>query len=251
VRCNIGRRHCNGKRMLAPAACTLARETPSALPWRIMLHQARRILVINPNRNATCTAGIAAAMAAIPLPAGLVFDVVDLPEGPPAIASWEDWHAVALPLCRRVEREPAAAYVIACVSDPGLEAVRAATPKPVIGMFRAAVAAALTRGERFGVLAFVQPSLARQRRALQAMGVESRLAGHRPLDLPMEVLLDPEAPRGRIAEVARLLAADGAEAIVLGCTGLAGHARAAEDAAGVPVIEPCQAAAAMALLAVL
>jgi len=118
-------------------------------------------------------------------------------------------------------------------------------------MFRAAVAAALTRGERFGVLAFVQPSLARQRRALQAMGVESRLAGHRPLDLPMEMLLDPEAPRGRIAEVARLLAADGAEAIVLGCTGLAGHARAAEDAAGVPVIEPCQAAGAMALLAVL
>jgi len=118
-------------------------------------------------------------------------------------------------------------------------------------MFRAAVAAALARGERFGVMAFVQPSLARQRRALQAMGVEGRLAGHRPLDLPMETLLDPAAPRARIAAVAKALAADGAEAIVLGCTGLAGHAKAAEDAAGVPVIEPCQAAGAMAMLAVM
>jgi len=208
-----------------------------------------RILAINPNRNATCTAGIAEALAGIPLPAGLRFEVTDLPEGPPAIASWEDWHSVALPLCRRIEASPARAYIIACVSDPGLEAARAVTKAPVIGMFRAAVAAALARGERFGVMAFVQPSLARQRRALQAMGVEARLAGHRPLDLPMETLLDPAAPRARIAEVARALAADGAEAIVLGCTGLVGHARAAEDAAGIPVIEPCQAAGAMAMLA--
>jgi Asp/Glu/hydantoin racemase len=212
---------------------------------------ADRILVINPNRNATCTAGIAAALRPLALPPGLVFDVVDLPEGPPAIATWEDWHSVALPLCRRVERTAARAYIIACVSDPGLEAVRAITDRPVIGMFRAAVAAAMTRAERFGVLAFVAASLPRQRRALQAMGVEARLAAHLPLDLPMEVLLDPAAPRARIEAAARSLAAAGAEAIVLGCTGLAGHARAAEDAAGVPVIEPCQAAGAMALLATL
>jgi Asp/Glu/hydantoin racemase len=46
------------------------------------------------------------------------------------------------------------------------------------------------------------------------------------------------------------LAAEGAESIVLGCTGLASHAAAAEDAAGIPVIEPCQAAGLAALLAV-
>ena len=92
--------------------------------------------------------------------------------------------------------------------------------------------------------------LARQRRVLQAMGVEERLSGWEPLNLPMETLTDPAAPRGRIAHAARALAAGGAEAIVLGCAGLAGHAAAAEDAAGVPVVEPCRAAGAMALLAV-
>jgi allantoin racemase len=66
----------------------------------------------------------------------------------------------------------------------------------------------------------------------------------------METLTDPVAPRGRIAEAARVLAAGGAEAIILGCAGLAGHVAVAEDAAGVAVIEPCRAAGAMALLAV-
>jgi Asp/Glu/hydantoin racemase len=43
----------------------------------------------------------------------------------------------------------------------------------------------------------------------------------------------------------------GAEVVVLGCAGMAGHLAAAQDAAGVPVIEPCQAAGAQALMAVL
>ena len=54
----------------------------------------------------------------------------------------------------------------------------------------------------------------------------------------METLTEPEAPRARIRAVAKSLAAAGAGAIVLGCTGMAGHAAAAEDAAGLPVIEP-------------
>lgn len=210
-----------------------------------------RVLVVNPNNSLPCTEGIAAALR--PLASGAArFDVVRLPEGPPAIASWADWFAVAGPLRGLVEREEAAAYVIACVSDPGLDTVREATRRPVLGMLRCAVAAALGRGaERFGIIGFTDASLPRQRRVLQSMGVEARLSGWEPLNLPMETLTDPVAPRERIAAAARVLAAGGAEAIVLGCAGLAGHAATAEDAAGVPVIEPCRAAGTMALLAVL
>jgi Asp/Glu/hydantoin racemase len=210
-----------------------------------------RVLVVNPNSSVPCMEGIAAALR--PLASGAArFDVVRLADGPPAIASWAAWFAVAEPLRRLVEREEAAAYVIACVSDPGLDAAREATRRPVLGMLRCAVAAALARGaERFGIVGFADASLPRQRRALQAMGVEARLSGWEPLNLPMETLTDPAAPRARIAAAARALAAGGAEAIVLGCAGLAGHVAAAEDAAGVPVVEPCRAAGAMALLAVL
>jgi allantoin racemase len=210
-----------------------------------------RILIINPNSSRSCTAGIAEAVEPFAGAGMPRMDVIRLEDGPPAIITWRDWFSVAEPLCRTVEREPADAYLIGCVSDPGLEAVRGVTDKPVLGMFRCAVAAALTRAERFGIIGFTQKSLPRQRRALQSMGVEGQMAGWVPLDLPMEVLTDPVAPQARIAQAARHLADGGAEVIILGCAGMAGHVGVAMEASGLPVIEPCQAGAAAAILAVI
>lgn len=211
---------------------------------------AERILVINPNSSLSCTDGIATAIAPFAAPGLPRLDVMRIADGPPAIVTWRDWYGIAEPLCRVVESEPADAYVIGCVSDPGLEAVRTVTDRPVFGPLRCAVAAAMMRGERFGIIAFTDKSKPRQRRALQAMGVEGRLAGTIPLNLDMEVLTDPVAPRARLAEAAKELVALGAEAVILGCAGMAGHRAFAEDACGVPVIEPCQAAVSQALLAV-
>jgi Asp/Glu/hydantoin racemase len=211
---------------------------------------AERILVVNPNTTRSCTDGIALALAGFAAPGAPRFDVMQLETGPPAIVTWRDWFSVAEPLCRLVEREPAAAYVIACVSDPGVDAVRTVTRAPVFGPLRSAVAAALARADRFGIIAFGDASVARQLRTLAAMGVEARLAGHVPLNLPMETLTDPVAPRAALREAARRIVSAGAEAVILGCAGMAGHRAAVEDACGVPVIEPCQAAAALALQAV-
>jgi allantoin racemase len=210
-----------------------------------------RILVINPNSSESCTAGIAAAVAAFAAPGMPRIEVTRLADGPPAIVTWRHWYAVAEPLCRLVEREAAAAYVIGCVSDPGLEAVRLATDRPVFGLMRSAVAAGLARAERFGIIGFTDLSRPRQRRVLQAMGVEDRLAGFVPLNLDMEVLTDPVAPRPHLEAAARDLVAMGAEVVILGCAGMAGHRAAAEAACGAPVIEPAQAAAAQAVMAVL
>jgi len=207
-----------------------------------------RILVINPNSSDDCTAGIAAALAPFqPGSGGPRLDVVTLPEGPPAIYSWRDWHAVVEPLCRRVEREPADAYVIACASDPGIEAVRAVTSRPVFGVFRAAVATAVARAERFGVIAIVDASKARHRAALRAMGLEDRLAAEVAMNVSMETLLRPDAARARLIAAGEAIARAGGEVIILGCTGMAHHRAAIADATGLPVIEPCQAAAILAL----
>jgi Asp/Glu/hydantoin racemase len=210
-----------------------------------------RILVVNPNSSRSCTRGIEAALAGFAAPGLPRFEVTQLDDGPPAVITWRDWFSVAEPLCRLAEREQAAAYVIACVSDPGVDAVRTVTRAPVFGPLRSAIAAAIARADRFGIIAFADPSIQRQRRALAAMGVEARVAGHIPMNLPMEVLTDPAAPRAALCEVAGRLVAQGAEAVVLGCAGMAGHRAAVEAACGVPVIEPCQAAAALALQAVL
>ncbi|MDT8356322.1 aspartate/glutamate racemase family protein, partial [Roseomonas mucosa] len=113
-----------------------------------------RILVINPNSSPSCTDTIRASVQPQAMAHGPRLEVTGLPEGPPAIATWRDWHAVAEPLCRLVKAEPAEAYVIACVSDPAIDLLRSVTPRPVLGALRSGIAAAVARGERFGIIAF-------------------------------------------------------------------------------------------------
>ncbi len=208
-----------------------------------------RILVINPNSSEACGRGIAAAVAPFRV-GGAQIEVVSLAAGPSAIYSWRDWHAAVEPICQRIVAEESAAwdaYVIACASDPGIEAARAQTRRPVLGVFRSAVAMAAARAERFGVIAIVDASKERHLAALRAIGLDARLAGEIALNVTMETLLDPIASRARMIEIARALVAQGAQSVILGCTGMAHHRAAIEQACGVPVIEPCQAAAALAL----
>jgi Asp/Glu/hydantoin racemase len=117
----------------------------------------------------------------------------------------------------------------------------------VFGVFRSAVAVAVARAEWFGVVAIVDASKARHLAALRAMGLESRLAAEVALNVTMETLLEPQAARSRLIEAARACVGSGAGAVILGCTGMAHHRHAVEDAIGVPVIEPCQAAAGIVL----
>jgi allantoin racemase len=206
-----------------------------------------RILVINPNSSVACSAGIDAAIARFRLPGAPTLDVATLREGPSAIYTWQHWHAVVGPTCALIEHEVADAYVIACASDPGIEAARTVTTRPVLGIFRSAVATAVARAERFGVIAMVDSSRARHEAALRAMGLDARLAGEVALNLPMETLLDPLAARTALVRAAETLRTMGAQTLILGCTGMAHHRAAVQEAAGVPVIEPTQATVALAI----
>ena len=102
------------------------------------------------------------------------------------------------PMCRLVERESADVYIIACASDPGIDALRAVTTRPVLGIFRSAVAMAIARAERFGVIGLVESSKARHRAALRAMGLEDRRAGEIVLDVSLDALPDPKAARSAL-----------------------------------------------------
>jgi Asp/Glu/hydantoin racemase len=208
-----------------------------------------RILFINPNSNPRCGAGIAAALDPFRAEGFPAFDVVTLSDGPPAIVAWSDWYAAAGPILATIRREDNRTdlFAIACASDPALPAAREATRKPVIGIFAAAVAQALTLAERFGVIALASASIARHALALRQMGTEARLAAEIAMDVDMDTLLDPGMTRAAMQRTARELVAAGARTVILGCAGMAHHRAAVEDAAGVPVVEPCQAAAGAAL----
>jgi Asp/Glu/hydantoin racemase len=206
-----------------------------------------RILLLNPNSSRECSAGIDDAIAGFRRPGGPAIEVATVADGPPGIYSWRDWHAAVAPLCREVAARHADVFIVACASDPGIEAVREATDRPVLGVFRCAVAAALMRAERFGVIALVDASIGRHALALRALGLEQRLAAEIAMNTTIDTLLDPAAAREALLATGRALVWRGAGAVILGCTGMAGHRAALEQALGVPVIEPCQAAVAQAL----
>ena len=154
------------------------------------------------------------------------------------------------PLLRLVgELEPkAAAFVIACFSDPGLHSAREATKRPVLGIMESGILTALTLGQRFGVIAILPGSIPRHLRAIGAMGLSERLAGERAVGLNVVELADESKTLDRMIRVAKELRdADGANAVVMGCAGMAQYRERVEQAAGIPVVEPTQAAVTMAV----
>jgi allantoin racemase len=211
---------------------------------------ADRILVINPNSTEAVTRAIDEAMAPLRLPGGPEIRCLTLEEGPPAVESQLDADRVILPLCRIIREHDgaAAAFVIACFSDPGLFAARESTAKPVLGIAECGILTALTLGHRFGVISILARSVARHLRYIGAMGVVPRLAGDLPIGLGVAELADRHTALSRMIEVGRTLRDRyGADVLVMGCSGMARYRGELEEAVEIPVVEPTQAAVTMAI----
>lgn len=211
-----------------------------------------RILVINPNSNDDVTRGFSEVLDPLRLQGGPDIECITLSEGPFGIETQEHVESVTLPLRRTVvERADVDAFVIACYSDPGITVCREATGKPVFGIQESGVLAALSRGERFGVIALGPQSIKRHLRYIRQLGLESRLAAERPLHLSVAAAEEADA-YPRVLEVARgLVEEDGADVLLLGCAGMTRHRLPLEQALAVPVVDPVQMAVAQALTAVL
>jgi Asp/Glu/hydantoin racemase len=209
-----------------------------------------KILVINPNSTEAVTKGIDEAMAPLRAAGGPQIDCVTLKEGPPGIETQQHVDGVIAPLLKLVRENQAeySAFVIACYSDPGLHSVREATTKPVLGISECGILTALTLGQKFGVIAILQKSIPRHLRYMGAMGVMDRLAAELPVGLGVTELSDEKKTFGRMVEVATALRdVHGANVIVMGCAGMARYRKPLQDAVGLPVVEPSQAAVGMVI----
>ena len=217
-----------------------------------MSEPTARIRVINPNSNEAVTRGLDEALAPLRFAHGPEIVCCTLPEGPFGIETQADVESVVMPLRRMVESDNASdAFVIACYSDPGLYVCRESTTRPVFGIAECGVLTALARSGCFGVIAISQRSIARHMRYLRQMGLTDRLAGERPLGMSVAETASGEKTLERMIDVGRQLKEqDGAEAVVMGCAGMARHRAPMEEALGIPVIDPTQAAVTMALGAV-
>src|SRR5215472_583437 len=182
-----------------------------------------RILVINPNTTTSMTHAIAKTAAAAAAP-GTEIVAVNPEFGPPSIEGYLD-EAFSVPgLLAEMAKAPAMdAYIVACFDDTGLDAARCTTQAPVVGIGEAAFHIASLISGVFSVVTTLSRSVPAIEQNLVRYGLASRCRKVRAADVPV---LDLEQPgsnaRGRVSsEVRTAMDEDHAEAVVLGCAGMA------------------------------
>ncbi len=176
-------------------------------------------------------------------------DAVTAAMGPDSIEGYYD-EAFAVPgvIQAMVAGENAGADggVIACFDDTGLDPARSAVTMPVVGICESAIHLAAPLAYRFAIVTTLPRSIAPLEALAERYGV-ARRCRVRAADVPVLALENRSSDAvGKIErEIALALDQDGAEAIVLGCAGMADLAEELARKFGVPVIDGVTAAVKM------
>ena len=151
-------------------------------------------------------------------------------------------------IAREAERDGCAAIFVDCFGSPGVSILRELVNIPGVGGFDGAVLMASSIAQRFSivtVLPEVCPMLEEQARAL---GITDNLASIRNVGMPVKDLKDRDKLiRHLVAESEQAITQQGAQAIILGCTGMVDVVDAVRDklqskGLPAPVIDPSYAA---------
>ncbi|MBW7835065.1 MAG: aspartate/glutamate racemase family protein [Sphingomonadales bacterium] len=154
----------------------------------------------------------------------------------------------------QAEQDGVDAVIIDCMGDPGLAAAREAVAIPVLGPCQTAMHVASMLGHRFSVVTVLCRLHPLLDNLASIYGVSGKMTSVRSVDIPViELDKDPERLCRALAEQSiRAIEDDGADVIILGCTGMDGLADAIENElmkarlSGVPVIDPINAAISLA-----
>jgi allantoin racemase len=183
-----------------------------------------RIFVINPNASESVTEHIRRELERIKRP-DTELTVVNPEHGPVSIESAYD-------------------EVLACFSDPSLDAAKEVSDIPVVGIEEATMHVAAMLGHKFSITTTFRSRAPTRDIHTRLRGVESAYASTLVLDMPvLEMDANPQKAKVRILELARkAVQDDGTEVIILGCAGLTGYAEDVERELGAIVLDPTSVA---------
>jgi len=207
-----------------------------------------RVTVVNPNTSVELTDAIVAAAQRVCGP-GVTVRGVQPSDGVPSVESHAEEAIAAVGVLDQVRTHQGDtdAYVVACFGDTGVNAAREVATCPVVGMTEAALQTACLVAHRFVVITLPARTVAHSDRVIRALGLEHRCRVV-AVDVPVAELvggsthlLDAFTAAARAA-----MSEDGAEAVVLGCAGLADLGGPLSDALGVPVVDGVAAAVGIA-----
>ncbi|WP_035323794.1 aspartate/glutamate racemase family protein [Peribacillus kribbensis] len=200
-----------------------------------------KIKVINPNTTLAMTKGIEHAARSAARPETEIL-AVSPKMGPVSIESYYDEYLSIPGVIEEVkkgEAEGVDAFVIACWGDPGLHAAREVTDRPVVGIAEASVYLASILAARWSVVTVLPRIKTMLEELVDSYGMQKRVLKIRTT--PMGVLdfeRDPDAGIEMLRqEGRRAVEEENAEAILLGCAGMAEFADSLERELGVPVID--------------
>ena len=172
-------------------------------------------------------------------------EVVSITRGPETIEQPLDELLAGPAILEQVaaaEQDGADAVVVDCALDPSLAALREAVDIPVVGAGQAAFALAITLGDSFSVLSPLKSLVPAYHRRIREYGLNFALASVRCLDFGIMDLLSERASEAFVREGRAAIREDGAEVIVLGCTGMSPAIPKLQAQFDVPVIDPAAAA---------
>ncbi len=197
-----------------------------------------KILIINPNTSAEMTKTIDSTAKKYASP-GTEITTVNPPDGPTFIGSAYD-SALQTPKVLDILEKNKDSYdyfILACGSDPGIDACRLVT-KNIIGIGEAAIMTACTVAKRFSVLGSTVESAAAVPEKLRSLGIDpSRFASARPVGTSDEIVKKRHEMFGVYCQVGqKCIDEDGAEALIFSCAGMGDIKERLEQNLKVPVI---------------
>lgn len=207
-----------------------------------------RIKIINGNTCQPMTVNINTSAQNVKFP-GTEILTVQPQTGPESIESFYDEY-LAIPgiLEQIILDSDSDAFILACWGDPGIEAAREITSRPVVGIAEASLYMANMLAAKWSVVTTLHRVRDMVEKTVYKTGLTARCASVRTTKLSV---LDTEQDRAAtldvLTEAGQLaICEDGAEAICLGCAGMSGLEQQLEDRLGVPVIDAVAAAVKMA-----
>ncbi len=174
----------------------------------------------------------------------LELELVSLRKGPVEITTFQSQVEICPEILEILREKKYDAAIINCFANPCIDAAKEASDKPVVGPGEAALYLSLLLGDRISIISPVDATVPQFRLNVRKMGIEKRISSIRSVKIDVKSLEDDSGvtTAAILREAKRSIEIDGAEVVVLGCTGMAYVADEIRKRLSVPVIEPLYAA---------
>ncbi len=198
----------------------------------------KNILMINSNSNPITTNWLQERIEKFVDPETKI-TVVNPDFGPQGVDTYMDWLIAGIETLKIVSsnKEKYDAFVIGCGSDPGLDACRQITTKPVLGLSESAMLMACPLGNKFSIISTRETQIPVLEQRVIQYGLRDKLASIRYIQMTTADLMNREELIKNTCEAAKIaVKKDRAEVIVLTGSLMLGTEKEISEASGVPVM---------------